>query len=97
MRKDACPWGLFFREGGISAAGTSMRAFAFSLAHTVGRLVIDETELLGIFDFDVKFSPVTLTQPAFDRLDGTGAAASDAPSFYSAGPGTTRPASLAGA
>ena len=50
------PCGVRFRTGTISAAGTSMGAFAFGLASIAGRLVVDQTALTGDFDFDLEFA-----------------------------------------
>jgi uncharacterized protein (TIGR03435 family) len=52
--------------GTITAVGGSMSSLASSLSQFVSRSVSDRTQLTGLFDFQLKWTPDTITQLAPD-------------------------------
>lgn len=68
-------------DGSLFARGQTMSDFAYILTRTLGRMVRDETGLVGRFDADTQFNPDGL--PGWQPLP-VGAPNHDAPSLFEA-------------
>jgi uncharacterized protein (TIGR03435 family) len=67
--------GAKFGDGSIEVGGYSVRSLIYSLSTIVGRIVVDETGLSGLFDITLHWNPT---------LDGSVVTADDRPSIFSA-------------
>ena len=54
--KPVCPTGRTL-PGSIAAVGWSMDALATTLSQWVGRVIVDRTQLAGLFDFELRWTP----------------------------------------
>ena len=54
--KPVCPTGRTV-PGSITAVGWSLDAFATTLSPWVGRVIVDRTQLSGLFDFELTWTP----------------------------------------
>ena len=52
-----CGLDVRFAAGSITASGVSMPQLARNLMGAVGRVIVDETGLAGVYDFDLRFTP----------------------------------------
>jgi len=54
--KPVCPTGRTV-PGSITAVGWSLETLAATLSPSVGRVIVDRSELAGLFDFDLSWTP----------------------------------------